>query len=399
MAGRTIKLTYGVLFCVSGISYLYFLVLANTLDEHEFQGFTYAAAVVGLAAAIAEAGILYVAPPLLRARVSNRAARVAGAFVAISYGLLCVALLFLAGLMGVLRPGNLTGPWLMVSLAIMAPNIALQAWVLVRLKFGLAVLGLVTALRGVGLLAVSDLETFLKLVVATSAVSIFLVLTFARVGNALRWPRWREVRLCLQRLRSFVALRAATVFATAGVPFFLGLVQGPAAVAWYMIGDRTRVIFSSMFQPLVHALYLSVCRKDARQGFVGRLLSVPLIVTLLVVSTVIGALLAGWLNNTLYASKYPNSSMLALFVVTGHVTALSSIAYLVKLIPQGLGSHFIRGGLLAPIVLIGMLAFTRADPIRVPAMAVLTTELFLCAYVWGAWWRRGRATMREPAEG
>ncbi len=149
------------------------------------------------------------------------------------------------------------------------------------------------------------------------------------------------------------------------------------------------MLFSVLFQPAVQALYLSVYRGECRTGLIGRFLPLPMILAGLAVSCWVATLLAGWIDMTLCASKYPDPRILALFIITGHITVLSSIAYLIKLIRHGLGAYFIKGGLWSPLVLLIGLLFTYVDPLRVPAIAVLTTEVFLCCYVWVAWWRRG----------
>jgi hypothetical protein len=390
MIRRSVWLTFGALIGINGVNYLYFLLLARKLEQHDFQLFSYAAAVVGLASAVAEAGMMYVAPPLLRARGGLRASRVAGAFLVISYSLLVSVVVLLAGALTAVRTEGLSLWWLMVYLGVVAPNIVLQPWVLARLRYGLALLCVATLLRVVGLFTVDSPEWFARIVAMTSAATILAMAISGLRDNAFGVPRRLDIKLCLRLLRGFVLLRAASVIVTAGVPFLLGLLQGPATVSWYLIGDRTRILFSAIFQLPVQALYLSVCRNETRTGLIGKVLSVPVIVGGLVASCVVATSLAGWINTTLYGSKYPDAHMLALFIVTGHVTVLSSIAYLIKLIPHGLGRYFIQAGLWSPVILVGALMFTHLDPLRVPAFAVLTTELFLCCYVWGAWWRHGR---------
>ena len=131
---RTVWLAPAFLVGVNGLNFLYFLLLARSLDLAEFTRFSYAVSIVAFAMAIAEAGVVYVAPSLLRACSSVRAARVTGGFLLLSYAFLVLITGVLTVTMSLLRQDELSGSWLVTYLFIVAPNILLQPWVMIRFR-------------------------------------------------------------------------------------------------------------------------------------------------------------------------------------------------------------------------------------------------------------------------
>ncbi len=373
-----ILLPFVTLFCVSGLNYVYFLVFTRQLSQEGFLDFSAAVAVFMFALAIAESGMIYSAPPFLKRYSRPRAARIAGGFLALSCGILVVAVVLGSMAWSMLGNSRLDLAWLLRYALIAAPNLFLQSWILIRLKSPFLFLLPASLLRAAPLLAIQSLPTLDAILAASFClvVSAFAVITW-RTG-VMRLPNLADLALCARVTRSFFAVRFFSTIVTSSAPLLLGVVASREAAAAYLIGDRTRALIGSAFQPVVQGLYLLRCRPVAYWN--NRRISLVAWATVgFAILLSIGlAFSAETVNQLLFASRHPDPTALAMFIIAGHVSVLASLGYFLVLIPEGYASAFVRSAMgQAALFLVLILTLTSANPIRNPAISALAAELFL----------------------
>jgi hypothetical protein len=356
-----ILLPFVTLFCVSGLNYIYFLVFTRQLSQEMFLDFSAAVAVFMFAMAIAESGMIYSAPPFLKRYSRPRAARIAGGFLVLSYGILVIVAVLGGMAWSILGKSQLDLAWLLRYGLIAAPNLFLQSWILIRLKSPFLFLLPVSLLRTAPLLAIQSLPT----------LDAILAATFCLVVSAF-------VVLCTRVTRSFFAVRFFSTIVTSSAPLLLGVVASREAAAAYLIGDRTRTLIGAAFQPVVQGLYLLRCRPAAYWNN-QRIAVVAWVTVGFALLLSIGlAFSAETINQLLFASRHPDPTALAMFIIAGHVSVLASLGYFLVLIPEGYASALVRSAMgQAALFLVLILTLTSVNPIRNPAFSALAAELFL----------------------
>ena len=380
---------------VSGLNYAIFLRFARALAPAEFLGFTTATAILMLALAVAEAGSIYAAPPFLRAYRGQKAGRIAGAFVTLSICLFATVAL-LAGWVWILLARDPVSPaWLVRCVALTAPNILLQSWIVIRVDKPLETLAVLSVIRAMPLLALPP-ESQFDLILAASltlTIGLFLIATYR--SRALLPPRSSDLRIAVHLVRQFFVVRVFSTIVTASAPLILGALVGSAATAAYLIGDRTRALVASAYQPAVQGLYLVACRRQS--GTSQRRIELAIVGLMLSVLTT-GVLLfanADRLNDVLFGSRYPAAGSLALFALAGHVSVVTAIGYFLFLIPQGQATVFVRGAIAqGAFFLVALLVLAPHDSIYFPALTAFAAEVLLLVIVWASvvrsWWHAPR---------
>jgi hypothetical protein len=370
------------LVCLNGLNYVYFLVFAHRLSQPEFRYFAAATAVLMLSLALAEAGTIYAAPPFLRGFVGQKAARISGAFLLIALLLLVAGMLVGAGLWEIFSSDPLSYAWLARCAAIFAPNIAFQTWLLARMEGSLSLIAAAALLRALPLSAIASPTAFDALLAVSCVGAVLLLLWRAHSRVAVAVPKRSDIGICMRLLRKFFLLRVFSTVVTSAAPTAVGLIAGSDAAAAYLIGDRTRALVSSGFQPFVQALYFMYCQR-------GRPAALRMIVICFTAAVVVSAVLltfsAGIVNQWLYQGRHPDLIALACFILAGHFSVLSALGYFLRLIPDGHGTAFVRSASLQALLFAGLLvSLTHLAPIRNPALAALSAEGILLVCVAGS---------------
>jgi O-antigen/teichoic acid export membrane protein len=384
---------FASLVCVNGLNYGVFLLFARELPAAGFLGFTTATAIVMLAMAIAEAGLVYAAPPFLREHTGKKAARVAGGFLSLSLLILGLAISMGAMVWVFIGREPLDGAWLFRCVLLVVPNLLLQNWILVRFRHPFVLLPIMTIVRAAPLLFLQSMHTFdIALCACFAACSLLYALAASR-SRALQAARWSDLRLCIHLIRQFFVVRLFSTVVTSSAPLLLGSLVSPTAASVYLLGDRSKALVASIFQPLVQGLYLVRCRKG-RAGAASAVAAATMaLIALVCASGIVLGLNANRLNALLYASRHPNSQILALFVIAGHVSVLSSLGYFLYLIPNGHQRAFVRSAILQAVTFFTLLvALSRRDGLLFPAISILIAESLLLACIAGAiaWYRINR---------
>jgi O-antigen/teichoic acid export membrane protein len=366
------------LVCVAGLNFVFFLAFARALGLAEFTVFATAAAIVMFAMSIAEAGSIFVAPPIVGPFSGRKSARFAAGFIAVS-GILLALSASLGALIWVLfSDAPLSVAWLARYALLLAPNLVLQNWVVMRFHRPFATLGAVTLTRAMPLVALFTPLSF-DLLLAVSLAGVALIITRdTRAAHSLARPRLTDLALCAQLLRRVFALRLMASTVTSCAPLLLGLLASPAAVAAYLLGDRLKVLVASAYQPFVQGLYLVRCRQSSTHLDRWLIVAVCLVLSALLLSGAISAWFAPWINEVLYGAKYPQGGTLALFTIAGHLSVVSSLGYFLVLIPSGRTGQFIKAVTGQVIVfVVSLVLLTRWDAVQGPAFAILAAEGFL----------------------
>jgi hypothetical protein len=373
-----ILLPFATLFCVSGLNYIYFLLFTQQLSQEMFLDFSASIAVFMFAMAVAESGMIYSAPPFLKRYSRPRAARIAGGFLVLSYAILVIVAILGGMTWSIVGKSQLDLTWLLRYGLIASPNLLLQSWILIRLKSPFLFLLPVSLLRAAPLLAIQSLPTLDVILTATFCLvfSAFVVITW-RTG-VMRLPTLSDLVLCTRVTRSFFAVRFFSTIVTSSAPLLLGVVASGEAAAAYLIGDRTRTLIGAAFQPVVQGLYLLRCRPAAYWNNQRIALVAWVTVGFAVLLSIGLAFSAETVNQLLFASRHPDPTALAMFIVAGHVSVLASLGYFLVLIPEGHASAFVRSAMgQAALFLVLILTLTTVNPIRNPAFSALAAELFL----------------------
>lgn len=366
------------LLCVNGLNYLFFLIFARNLSSQSFLDYCAATAIFMFALAISEGGIIYSAPPFLKNFTGVRAARIASAFLFLSFITLGVVTLLGTAASFLLGQSGIDFEWLQRCCLLAAPNLFLQNWVLIRIYRPVLFLILISSVRAAPILVVQSMHMLDLMLYASFGLTVVSFLVAARRTRSLKFPKLIDICLCAHLIRGFFVVRLFSTIVTSSAPLLLNIIATREAAAAYLIGDRARALVSAVFQPAVQALYLLNCRKvpnwtpDRFRVVSGGL------VCFLLLSSIVLALASGTINDILFASHHPDPTSLAMFIIAGHISVASALGYFLVLIPGGHTSAFVRSSIAqAALFLILIVTLTTAAPIRNPALSALAAESFL----------------------
>ncbi len=272
-------------FTNSGCNYLAFILLSRHLNSDDFIGFSTAVGLNLLAFAVAESGISYVAPREI-GEPGSCANRLVVAFLSISVCLYCLGLLTGFAVWNFFSVDDLNGKWVVSYGLFFLPTVLLPAWFLNRrLRLGLVLLYIPCRLLLIGHLLV--LPGAIGLAQIGIAGAILALVWFMPLGGNV----WGIVKIslgdltfALRKLKVVMLAKSVSHAAYGAVPMIIGIVLGNGAAASYVTGERLKALYSTVFQPIVLALYISICNRVGSAVKVGRMVTLLLLGNLCVFS-------------------------------------------------------------------------------------------------------------------
>ncbi|WXL27257.1 oligosaccharide flippase family protein [Ectopseudomonas mendocina] len=217
--------------------------------------------------------------------------------------------------------------------------------------------------------------------VAQLAAASIATLFMFRLGYWPIWPGIRFIRETFNQSVEFFWSRAAVATYTAGGAFYLGLVAGPTAVAYYSAAEQLYKGAQALFQPLSQALYPYMTKtRDTKLFF--RILKI--VVLLSILGLIVGLLIGEWFLVLLFGSEYSHSfPILAVFMVAFCITMPSILLGYPFL--GALGDNrsanlsVIYGGLLQVVILFIIYLVGWTSEVVVVG-SVMSVEVFVLAY-------------------
>jgi PST family polysaccharide transporter len=188
-------------------------------------------------------------------------------------------------------------------------------------RMGLVTVFLVTARSSyvaLVLILVDTAQDYLWIAIANGiaqiAAALIAISLMWRLGYWPVWPGLAFIKTTFSHSIEFFWSRASVATYTAGGAFYLGLVVGPVAVAYYSAAEQLYKGAQALFQPLSQALY-PYMTKSRDTALFFKLLKV--VVGLSVLGLGGGLILGEWFLNLIFGPEYIASfPVLAVFMFT-----------------------------------------------------------------------------------
>jgi O-antigen/teichoic acid export membrane protein len=243
---------------MSASNYVVFVLLARILSPVDFIAFATAVGLNMFAYAVAEGGVSYVAPRELADRTDARVGAMAGAFVAISTVLYLISLAVGYFLWNALSKDQLNIQWVAAYALYFGPAILMPAWVtcwsmdrvsvLVLFIVRAAIVTAVYVLPGPQILAVSGIVSLLL---------VFCLLCWLnREQRVIGWADRKSFSVAVRRLREVFMAKSMSYTIYSLLPLVVGVLRGNAAASDYVIGERIKSLYATVFQPFIQTIYL-----------------------------------------------------------------------------------------------------------------------------------------------
>lgn len=242
---------------ISASNYVVFVLLAISLSGEDFIAFSTAVGLNMLAFAVAEGGVSYVAPRELASDRAN-ASSLAGAFVLIGMALYAVAMIVGFFIWDIFSKDGLDAFWAFAYAIYFIPSLLIPVWVTCWsiniygvFALGLARIGMISALY----FAPSAATLICVGLVFFIFVLVFIVRLNSRV-LVISWANISMLRVAVLNLQEVFLTKTMSYALYALAPLVIGVIHGNALASVYVIGERMKSLYATVFQPLTQTMYL-----------------------------------------------------------------------------------------------------------------------------------------------
>ncbi len=318
---------------LSGSNYLVFLLFTFLLSDADFIGFSTAVALNILAYAIAEGGVSYVAPREISRKNSTRAI-LSGGFISFSIALYLLSLLVGFFLWNFFSKDSLSTYWVIAYALYFFPVLIIPSWATCW-SIDIVKLLVLASFRGVTVLIVYLLPSLMGLYLSGVFFiffTVFFVIWLNRSSKILSLPNKKSLRVATNKVMEVFVSKTSSYVVYSLIPLVVASIYGNRVSSLYLVGERVKSMYSTLFQPLIQAVYLSISKKgtgklNARYPVYIVLLNIFLTLILLLLISL------GW---TKYLGDRFNAvSNLYFYIIAASFSILTSCLLYFKVLPTG----------------------------------------------------------------
>tara|TARA_B100000780_G_C21125611_1_gene456637 strand:+ start:2218 stop:3378 length:1161 start_codon:yes stop_codon:yes gene_type:complete len=368
---------------ISATNLILYFMLASKLNQSDFIIFSSAVSISIMAYAIAESGISYVAPLILsKSHVTRKVLNTSFIIISLTVYILNFCVLYV--LWNLFADTHVEFTWAFAYGLYFLPVMFIPAWSTCW-YVNLTDVFLVTFGR-VWLLAVVFINpTAETLNIGSALYVIFMIIFLRRTNNRadiFKIPRLKHFKFVLAKLRVVFFAKTTTYFIYSSIPLFVSANYGAAAAAMYLLGERLKSTYATLFQPIIQTLYLRQFQSTVLANQKNKVMPSMVLLNLGVTAIVIlllsneNSLISGLGFDRLMELEFFN-----VYILAACISVLSSCFLFFRVLPNArydifqVGVYFQSG--IFFILFFVTSFFINMDPAYILLMGELSLLLFL----------------------
>lgn len=248
---------------LAGSNYLVFLIFTTLISKEEFIAFSTAVGLNMFAYAIAEGGVSYVAPREINLKSTTRG-NLTGAFIVLSLALYFVSLIFGFFLWNLFSKDDLNLLWVMAYASYFLSVIIIPSWVTcwtIDIK-GASYIALA---RGLTILVIFIYPSWLSLFLTGVFFNLFVIWFLTWLNRSIvviSFPNKRGIFTGIRKLKEVFIPKTSSYAVYSLIPLVVAAIFGNYVSSLYVLGERIKSMYSTLFQPLIQIVYLSFFQKN-----------------------------------------------------------------------------------------------------------------------------------------
>ncbi|EMH4534743.1 TPA: hypothetical protein RG728_002940 [Morganella morganii subsp. morganii] len=326
---------------ISASNFIIYLIYTNKLDSTSFIAFSTAVGLTILSYAIAEGGISYVAPKTLTGNnnyTDNN--KIAATFIFI-----CLLLFSLTLFLGFISwnlfsRDKLNILWVLSYSFYFLPVIIMPSWLTFR-SILLSHSIIIGSTRVMGLFYIFLSPTILSLNIV-SIVNIFTSLiclySMNKKNKFISLPRIKELKYTISIVREVFLSKTSSYAIYSSIPFVIAVCYGNNASALYILGERLKSMYSTLFQPVIQSLYLWCFQKKSNLLLKKKIIFLLSLINVLLFTS----LIALFTTNIPYIliERLQDIPSINSFIVAATLSVFTAIILYFHVFPSGLYKLF-----------------------------------------------------------
>jgi hypothetical protein len=358
---------------LSGSNYLVFIIFTILLPGLEFVDFSTAVALNILAYAIAEGGVSYVAPKEI-SKKNNTKAILSGGFIIISISLYLISLVIGFNIWNFISEDNLSWGWVLAYMVYFFPVLLIPSW-LTCWAIDFKSLAILLFFKGVSVLFVyiypGRFELFLNGL-------LFLLFTFyflKRLNNQnviITFPTRVSVIVAKDKIMEVFVSKTSSYAIYSLMPMVVAGIYGNTVSSYYIIGERMKSLYSTIFQPLIQTVYLSINDGSKKISIYNKLPYLILLANCLLSLSFI--LLIFYNKIDFLGERFNLVPNLFIYILASGISVFTSCLLYFKVLPTGKYSIFRKSTYFQMCVFILLYIFMYKSSYLPPSYVLLIGE-------------------------
>jgi len=318
---------------LSGSNYLIFLIFTVILSETHFINFSTAVALNILAYAVAEGGISFVAPREISKKDKTKPI-LSGGFIFISIFLYFIAITVGFNLWNFFSKDSLNIYWVVSYAFYFFPVLIIPSW-LTCWSIDLTKLIVLSIVRGLSIVLVYFIPTSFGLLISGALFLVF-ILFFVNWLNKdepiLKTPNLKSIYVAKNMIMEVFVSKTSSYVVYSLIPLVVASIYGNKISSLYIIGERIKSMYATLFQPLIQTVYLSI-NKDKK---VKKSNLMPYSIALINVLITMILIFVIYNNGVSFIGERFNSvPNLYIYIVSACLSILTACLLYFKVLPTG----------------------------------------------------------------
>jgi len=324
---------------LSASNFIVFLVFTSLLTMSDFVLFSTAVGLSILAYSVAEGGVSFVAPKEITAINENRDAMV-GAFVFVCVLLYSLSIFVGFFLWNLLSQEPLDLAWVLSYALYFLPVMFMPSWVTFRtIKLdNIIVLSVSRVITILFIYFNPNLTTLLVAAVLNLATSLWILGVMNRRKKTITVPSITDIYSAIRKLKQVFLSKTFSYVIYSSIPLVVAALYGNSISAIYILGERLKSMYSTLFQPFIQTIYLWQLQKKNKQKHPYDFIFIVSALNLFVLFLMFLALQNGLLN--LFVKRFNDIENIEVYMVAAFLSVQTSILLYFKVFPLGLFKVF-----------------------------------------------------------
>lgn len=319
---------------LSGSNYLVFMIFTFLLPELEFVDFSTAVALNILAYAIAEGGISYVAPKEVSKKQHTKAI-LSGGFITISITLYFTSLIVGFIIWNFISEDNLSWSWILAYMVYFFPVLIIPSW-LTCWAIDFKNLVILLFFKGVSVLFVYIYPGCFELFINGFLFLLFTFYFLTRLNNQnkiVTLPTKKSLFVAKDKIMEVFVSKTSSYAVYSLIPMVVAGIYGNTVSSYYVIGERLKSLYATIFQPLIQTVYLSINDGSKKKKIYKKL---PYLIILSNCLLSLAFILLIYFNKIDFLGERFNSvPNLIIYVLASGISVFTSCVLYFKVLPTG----------------------------------------------------------------
>lgn len=324
---------------LSGSNYMVFLIFTILLPQFEFVNFSTAVALNILAYAIAEGGISYVAPKEISKKKNTRAI-LSGGFIAISISLYLISLVIGFNIWNFISADSLSWNWVLAYMFYFFPVLIIPSW-LTCWAIDFKSLAILLFFKGVSVLFVYIYPGCFELFINGLLFLLFTFYFLKRLNNQnviVNFPTKVSLFVAKDKVMEVFVSKTSSYAVYSLVPMVVAGIYGNTVSSYYIIGERIKSLYATIFQPLIQTVYLSINDGSKNKDIYKKLPYLILLVNCMLSLVLILLIFYNKIN--FLGDRFNSVPNLIIYILSSGISVFTSCILYFKVLPTGEYSIF-----------------------------------------------------------